>query len=192
LGDIRSIAFQRRPNLSININKAKEGNAITLVKQIRQILKEFKQKYKEYDFDLYTDTSIWIRNRLNTVVSNIIFGLILVSLSVFIFINGRIAFVVGIGIPVSFFIGLIATEMMGYSLNMLSLLGALIALGMLVDEAIVVAENIYRHLEQGDSPKDAAINGAVEMFPAVLTATATTIFAFYHSLIMSGEMGVFS
>ncbi len=117
--------------------------------------------------------------------------MILVSFSVFIFINGRIAFVVGIGIPVSFFIGLIATEMMGYSLNMLSLLGALIALGMLVDEAIVVAENIYRHLEMGEEPKIAAINGAVEMFPAVLTATSTTIFAFLPLLIMSGEMGVF-
>jgi multidrug efflux pump subunit AcrB len=81
--------------------------------------------------------------------------------------------------------------MMGYSLNMLSLLGALIALGMLVDEAIVVAENIYRHLENGDTPKDAAINGAAEVFPAVLTATATTIFAFLPLLIMSGEMGVF-
>jgi multidrug efflux pump subunit AcrB len=74
---------------------------------------------------------------------------------------------------------------------MLSLLGALIALGMLVDEAIVVAENIQRHLEEGDDPKTAAINGASEMFPAVLTATATTIFAFLPLLIMSGEMGVF-
>ncbi len=183
--------FNGKPNLSININKSKEGNAITLVKRIKEILKEYKREYKDYDFDVYTDTSVWIRNRLNTVISNIIFGLILVSLSVFIFINGRIAFVVGIGIPVSFFIGLIITEMMGYSLNMLSLLGALIALGMLVDEAIVVSENIYRHLENGDDAKTAAINGAVEMFPAVLTATATTIFAFLPLLIMSGEMGVF-
>jgi multidrug efflux pump subunit AcrB len=183
--------FNGRPNISINMNKAKEGNAIALVKDVRKILKEFKKKYKKYDFEVYTDTSIWIRNRLNTVISNIIFGLILVSLSVYIFISGRIAFIVGLGIPVSFFIGLIAMQMMGYSLNMLSLLGALIALGMLVDEAIVVAENIYKHLERGDSPKVAAINGATEMFPAVLTATSTTIFAFLPLLIMSGDMGVF-
>ncbi len=183
--------FNGKPNLSINMNKAKEGNAITLVKDVKKVLKQFGQKYKNYEFNVYTDTSIWIRNRLNTVISNIIFGLILVSLSVYVFISGRIAFIVGIGIPVSFFIGLIVAQMMGYSLNMLSLLGALIALGMLVDEAIVVAENIYKHLERGENPKEAAINGAVEMFPAVLTATATTVFAFLPLLIMSGEMGVF-
>ncbi|MFK5881163.1 MAG: efflux RND transporter permease subunit [Sulfurospirillum sp.] len=183
--------FNGKPNISVNTNKAKDGNAITLVKDIKKVLKKFKQKYKNYDFEVYTDTSIWIRNRLNTVISNIIFGLILVSLSVYIFISGRIAFIVGLGIPVSFFIGLITMNLMGYSLNMLSLLGALIALGMLVDEAIVVAENIYKHLECGESPKTAAINGASEMFPAVLTATATTIFAFLPLLIMSGDMGVF-
>ena len=183
--------FNAMPNISISINKAKTGNSIALVREIRDELKKHEQKYENYKFEVYTDTSIWIRNRLNTVISNIIFGLILVGLSIWIFINGRIAMVVSIGIPTSFLIGLIATQMLGYSLNMLSLLGALIALGMLVDEAIVVAENIQRHLEEGDDPKTAAINGASEMFPAILTATATTIFAFLPLLIMSGEMGVF-
>jgi multidrug efflux pump subunit AcrB len=70
-------------------------------------------------------------------------------------------------------------------------LGALIALGMLVDEAIVVAENIYRHMEMGKTPREAAIDGSVEMFPAVLTATLTTVFAFLPLLILSGEMGMF-
>ena len=183
--------FNALPNISVNIEKSKSGNAITLVKDIRTILKSFEKKHIAYKFDVYTDSSIWIRNRLNTVISNILFGLILVSLSIYIFVNARISFVVAIGIPTSFLIGLIATQMLGYSLNMLSLLGALIALGMLVDEAIVVAENIQRHIEEGDDAKTAAINGAAEMFPAVLTATATTIFAFLPLLIMSGEMGVF-
>ena len=192
LEDLSEVShFNGKTNISININKAKTGNAITLVKEIKKLLKEYEAGYEGFTFQAYSDTSVWIRNRLNTVISNILFGLILVSLSVYIFISGRIAFVVGLGIPVSFMIGLIAAQMMGYSLNMLSLLGALIALGMLVDEAIVVAENIYRHLENGDTPKDAAINGAAEVFPAVLTATATTIFAFLPLLIMSGEMGVF-
>ncbi len=192
LSDPKEIShFNSIPNLSISINKAKTGNSISLVREIRERLKEYEINYPEYKFDIYTDTSIWIKNRLNTVISNILFGLILVGLSIFIFINARISIVVSIGIPTSFLIGLIATEMMGYSLNMLSLLGALIALGMLVDEAIVVAENIQRHLEDGKDPKEAAISGATEMFPAVLTATATTIFAFLPLLIMSGEMGVF-
>jgi multidrug efflux pump subunit AcrB len=183
--------FNGKPNISISISKGEEGNSIALVKDIKKILAKYQKEYPEFVFDTYTDTSIWIKNRLNTVVSNILFGLMLVFLTMYIFINKRIAFVVAIGIPVSFMIGIISAHMLGYSLNMLSLLGALIALGMLVDEAIVVAENIYRHLEMGKEPKQAAIDGAREMLPAVITATATTIFAFLPLLIMSGEVGVF-
>ncbi|WP_428737304.1 efflux RND transporter permease subunit [Sulfurimonas sp.] len=178
-------------NISVNVTKSKDGNAIELVKQIRELLKELHKKNPTYNYDVYTDTSVWIKNRLNVVFSNIMFGLLLVFTAMLIFINRGIAFVVALGIPVSFMIGLIATELLGDSLNMLSLLGALIALGMLVDEAIVVAENIYRHLEEGMDRKEAVINGAVEMFPAVLTATLTTVFAFLPMLLMSGEMGMF-
>ena len=203
LGDIASVYiglaeakqlshFNGRPNLSLDIKKTKEGNAIALVKEVKKILKEYNQKYQdEIVFEAYTDTSVWIKNRLNLVSSNIMFGLILVMLSLFLSLNFRIALVVGLGIPASFMITLIFANIVGYSLNMLTLLGALIALGMLVDEAIVVAENIYRHIEMGKNPREAAIDGAVEMFPAVLTATLTTVFAFLPLLIMSGKMGVF-
>jgi len=184
--------FNGVPNISLNITKTKEGNAIALTKEIREVLKAFNDKYRgKITFEPYTDTSIWIKNRLNLVSSNILFGLIMVVLALFLTLNVRIALVVGIGIPTSFMITIIFSEMMGYSLNMLSLMGALIALGMLVDEAIVVAENIYRHIEMGKSPRQASIDGASEMFPAILTATMTTIFAFLPLLIMTGEMGVF-
>jgi len=178
-------------NVSINLTKSTSGNAIALVKEIRKLLKELNKKDSKIHYALYSDSSVWIKNRLNTVFSNIVFGLILVFLSMLIFVNRGIAFVVSMGIPLSFMIGLIASEALGYSLNMLSLLGALIALGMLVDEAIVVAENIYRHMEEGLSRREAAITGAVEMFPAVLAATMTTVFAFLPLLLMSGEMGTF-
>ncbi len=183
--------FNGKANLSIDIQKTKEGNAIALVREIKEILKEYNQKYRDIDFESYTDTSVWIKNRLNLVSSNILFGLILVMLSLFLTLNFRIALVVGLGIPTSFMITIIFANMIGYSLNMLTLLGALIALGMLVDEAIVVAENIYRHLEMGKSPRQASIDGSVEMFPAVLASTLTTVFAFLPLLIMSGKMGVF-
>ncbi len=183
--------FNGKENISLNVTKQKHGNAIKLSKEIRKILKEFEKEYKDITFEVYTDTSIWIRNRINLVTSNIFFGLILVFISIFLSVNWKISTVVALGIPTSFFIGLIFANEFGYSLNMLSMLGALLALGMLVDEAIVVAENIYRHLEMGKSPKDAAIDGAAEVFPAVLTATATTIFAFLPLLIMSGKMGIF-
>lgn len=202
LGDIADISFELSDeselshyngvrNISVNITKSKLGNAIALAKEIRSVLKEYEKKYPHLSFNIYTDTSVWIKNRLNTVFSNILFGLMLVFLAMLVFVNRGIALVVAMGIPLSFMIGLIATEAFGYSLNMLSLLGALIALGMLVDEAIVVAENIYRHLEEGMERREAAIVGAIEMFPAVLTATLTTIFAFLPMLLISGEMGAF-
>ena len=178
-------------NVSINVTKSEHGNAIALVKKIRILLKKQELKHPKLTYSIYTDTSVWIKNRLNVVFSNIAFGLMLVFLAMLIFINRGIAFVVALGIPVSFMIGLIATELLGNSLNMLSLLGALIALGMLVDEAIVVAENIYRHLEEGMERKEAVIVGATEMFPAVLTATLTTVFAFLPMLLMTGNMGMF-
>lgn len=202
LGDIADVTFglsesneishyNGKKNISININKTKEGNAIALSREIRAMTKEFAKSYPGIEIESYTDTSIWIKNRLNLVSSNILFGLMLVFLALFLSVNFKIALVVALGIPASFMITLIGADYIGYSLNMLTLLGALIALGMLVDEAIVVAENIYRHMEMGKSPRDAAIDGSVEMFPAVLTATLTTVFAFLPLLILSGEMGMF-
>ncbi|RXJ78787.1 acriflavin resistance protein [Arcobacter sp. F155] len=192
LADVNNIShFNGNRDVSIGINKSDTGDAIELVKQIKEILKEAKRDYPSLSFDTHTDTSVWIKNRLNTVVSNILFGLCLLFMALFYFINVRIAIVIAIGIPTSFMIGLISAEAMGYSLNMLSLLGALIALGMLVDEAIVVGENIYRHMEMGKNRLQASLDGALEVYPAVLTATATTIFAFLPILLMTGEVGKF-
>lgn len=202
VGDIASASFRLSDeselshynglrNVSLNISKSKSGNAIELVKKIRSFLKTKEKEYPDLKYEIYTDTSIWIKNRLNLVFSNIAFGLILVFVSMLLFINRGIAIVVVAGIPVSFMAGLIATELLGYSLNMLSLLATLIALGMLVDEAIVVAENIYRHLEDGMPRREAVITGTIEVFPAVLVATLTTVFAFLPMLLLSGEMGIF-
>ncbi|KIM12977.1 MAG: acriflavin resistance protein [Sulfurovum sp. FS08-3] len=192
LSDPQTIShFNAQKNISLDIKKTKEGNAIALSREIRSIIKEYDKKYPHLDIQIYTDTSIWIKNRLNLVSANILFGLVLVFIALFLSVNSRIAFVVAMGVPASFMITLFTADMIGYSLNMLTLLGVLIALGMIVDEAIVVAENIHRHYEMGKTPREAAIEGAVEMFPAVLTATLTTVFAFLPLLIMSGEMGVF-
>jgi len=183
--------FNGHKNISLNITKTKKGNAIALSKEIKELLSKYSKDYPDLVFEVYTDTSIWIKNRINLVSSNIFFGLILVFIALFISVNWRIATVVALGIPTSFFIALIGAEMLDYSMNMLTMLGALIALGMLVDEAIVVAENIFRHIEMGKSPREAAIDGATEMFPAVVTATMTTVFAFLPLLIMSGQLGIF-
>jgi len=178
-------------DVSLTIKKGETGDAIALTKKIRKLTKEFAKQYPNLKFGFSMDTSVWVKNRLNTVVSNIIFGLILVFFAMWIFINKRISFVVTIGIPTSFAIALIFLDYLDFSLNLLSMLGALIALGMIVDEAIVVAENIQRHLEMGKDRTTAAIDGAKEVFIPVLASAMTTIFAFLPLLMIKGEIGVF-
>ena len=179
------------PNLMLNVTKGESGDAIALSKKIREILKKFHKKYPNVVFGISTDTSKWVANRFNTVVSNIIFGLILVFFVMWIFLNARISFVVTLGIPTSFAIAIIFLDYFNYSLNLLSMLGALIALGMIVDEAIVVGENIYRHLEMGKDRFQAAIDGTMEVFWPVIASSLTTILAFLPMLLIKGEIGVF-
>jgi len=179
------------PNLTIDVRKGESGDAIALSKKIREILKEYHQKHPEVVFGISTDTSKWVRNRFNTVVSNIIFGLILVFFIMWIFLNWRISLVVTLGIPTSFAIAIITLDYLDFSLNLLSMLGALIALGMIVDEAIVVGENIYRHMEMGKTKIQAAIDGTLEVFWPVVAAATTTVLAFLPMLLIKGEIGVF-
>ncbi len=178
-------------DVSLTIKKGNTGDSIALSKTIREITHKFAKNYPELKFGFSMDTSVWVKNRLNTVVSNILFGLILVFFAMWIFINKRISFVVTLGIPTSFAIALIFLDYLDFSLNLLSMLGALIALGMIVDEAIVVAENIQRHLEMGKDKTTAAIDGAKEVFIPVLASAMTTIFAFLPLLMIKGEIGVF-
>ena len=179
------------PNIMLQIDKGEFGDSIALSKKIRKILNEYHQKHPYVIFGIFTDTSKWVRNRFNTVVSNIIFGLILVFAVMWFFLNWRISFVVTIGIPTSFAIALIALYYFHLSLNLLSMLGALIALGMIVDEAIVVGENIYRHMEMGKDKTQAAIDGTKEVFWPVMASSMTTVLAFLPMLLIKGEIGVF-
>jgi multidrug efflux pump subunit AcrB len=179
------------PNITIDVRKGESGDAIAISKKIREILKEYHKKHPEVTFGISTDTSKWVRNRFNTVVSNIIFGLILVFFIMWIFLNWRISLVVTMGIPTSFAIAMIYLDYANLSLNLLSMLGALIALGMIVDEAIVVGENIYRHMQMGKDKVTAAIEGTSEVFWPVMASSTTTILAFMPMLLIKGEIGVF-
>lgn len=183
--------FNGVPNITLDVRKGESGDAIAISKKIREILKEYHNKHKEVIFGISTDTSKWVRNRFNTVTSNIVFGLILVFFVMWLFLNWRISLVVILGIPTSFAIAIIMLDYYNFSLNLLSMLGALIALGMIVDEAIVVSENIYRHLEMGKNRLQAAIEGTYEVFWPVVAAAMTTVLAFLPMLLIKGEIGVF-
>ena len=183
--------FNGVSNIILDIKKGETGDAVTYSRQIRHLLNNYRKSHPQIVFGISTDTSKWVRNRFNTVVSNILTGMILLFLILRFFLNSRLSIVILVGIPTSFAISLIFLDYFGYSLNLLSLLGALIALGMIVDEAIVVGENIYRHLEMGKNPVEAAVAGTREVFLPVLGSALTTILAFIPLLMIKGEIGIF-
>ena len=175
--------------LDLNVKQSNKGNALTLSKQIKELVKAANTKSEEISYIIHDDRSEAIKDRLNIVISNILLGLILISLLVTVLINKRMSFIISLGIPTSFVMGASYLYFAGYTINMISLIGVLIALGIIVDDAIVVSENIQQHIEEGIPPKEAAVQGAVEMFKPVTIASLTTLFAFIPALMMSGTMG---
>ena len=183
--------YNNNETLTLVISKGEEGDALKLSKVLIKEVQKLQKSYKEVILSPYKDGSIPIKKRLNTVISNLMFGLILVFISMYIFINLRIAFIVALGIPFSFIIGLLFIYHLGYSINIVSLLGALIVIGIVVDDAIVVSENIQRHIDEGMDAKEASIVGVKEMVLPVFLATLTTAAAFLPMFLMHGEIALF-
>ena len=175
--------------VDVAIKQSSIGNALELSTAIKEIMRQSNTQSTDIHYTLHNDHSEAIKDRLNIVISNILLGLILISLLVVLLINKRMSFIISLGIPTSFVMGAAYLYMAGYSINMISLIGVLIALGIIVDDAIVVSENIQQHIEEGIEPKEAAILGAKEMFKPVTIASLTTLFAFIPALMMSGTMG---
>ncbi|HIO91203.1 MAG TPA: efflux RND transporter permease subunit [Campylobacterales bacterium] len=181
--------LNKKPALSLVVKQDPTGNAIELSKNIHKIVKKEEAKNSNLDYTIHNDNSEKIKDRLNIVISNILLGIILITILVVVLINSRMALVIMLGIPTSFVIGAIAFYFLGYTINMISLVGILIALGIVVDDAIVVSENIQQHIEEGMEPKEAAIQGSKEMAKPVILASLTTLFSFIPALMISGTMG---
>jgi multidrug efflux pump subunit AcrB len=175
--------------VDIVVKQSPKGNAITLAKKIHTLIDEMKKDQKSIVYQIHNDNSVHIKDRLNIIVSNILLGIILITLLMSWLINSRLALIIALGIPTSFVMGAFFLYVLGYSINMILLVGVLIALGIIVDDAIVVSENIQQHIEDGLPPKEAAILGAKEMAEPVTIASFTTMFAFLPALMMSGTMG---
>jgi multidrug efflux pump subunit AcrB len=175
--------------IDLSIQMSDIGNALEISKQVTQIVDAFNLKDNGLNYLIHDDYSVRIKDRLNIVVSNILLGIILISLLVMILINARLSLVISLGIPTSFVMGAFYLYITGYTINMISLIGVLIALGIIVDDAIVVSENIQQHVEAGVEPKKAALLGAKEMFKPVTIASLTTLFAFIPALMIHGTLG---
>ena len=178
-------------SIIIMVKKGQKGDSLKLSKDIRDILKKYQKQNTNIGFKVLNDSSFWIKSRLNVISSNIIIGLILLFFAIWVFISFRISIIVLVGIPVSFAFSVIGLDFFGASLNTLSLIGVLLSLGFLVDEAIVVSENIHRHRLFGKSVKEACIDGTLEVMPTLFVALLTTIIAFIPLLFISGGLGVF-
>ena len=182
-------SFNGKNALSLAVEQSETADAIEIVQKIKKLLPEINKSNPDVKISIADDNSERILDRLNIVVSNILLGIILITILVMILINFRMSFIIAVGIPTSFVIAAIYMYFSGYTINMISLVGVLIAIGIVVDDAIVVSENIQQYIEEGYPPKQAAIMGAKEMFKPVTIASITTLFSFLPILMISGTMG---
>jgi len=181
-----------RPAITFTINKQKTGDTIAIANAVKKLMKRYEKLLpKDVKLSFYYDTSKFVRTRMNTMVRNGILSMILVAVMLLLFMNWRIALLVVAGLLVSFFGTFIYLKLVNSSFNMISLFSLILVLGMLVDDAIVVCENVYRHMEEGKSPYDAALIGTKEVLLPVIGTVSTTIVAFLPLLLTTGMMGKF-
>lgn len=184
--------FNGKSSVNLTVTKTAEASTIRISDKMRELAKELQQTLPpSVSVAYHTDTSQYVKTRLNTVKSSGFIGLILVLLSLYLLLNLRVAAVTAFGIPVSFLFGIILLYYFGYTINMVSLFAFLIVLGMIVDDAIIVTENIYRHMEEGMDRYQAAQLGAQEVYWPVIVSTLTTIAAFMPMFAIGSTLGEF-
>jgi multidrug efflux pump subunit AcrB len=203
LSDVASIDFDLEHLQSGSIFGDKDAVLFTIIKKpfddsIR-VVDNIKDKIaiyekslpKELKLKLYKDQSKRIRDKLRIVISNAASGLVLVLIILLIFLDWRSSVVVSVGIPVAVLGGIALVYFLGNTMNSLVVVGIIIVLGMLVDDAIVVCENIYSYIEKGYSGKEAALKGLQEISLPVIASVLTTIFAFLPIVFMKEIIGQF-
>ncbi|WP_153559205.1 efflux RND transporter permease subunit [Roseimaritima sediminicola] len=179
-----------RPAMVVNVNRTKSEDLLAMTDQVRAYL-ETKDLPPGYRSIIWGDTSTDVRDRLRLLLRNGAQGLALVFLVLALFLEIRLAVWVALGIPISILGAGIALAWGDQTLNMLSLFSFLVALGIVVDDAIVVGENIYAHRQMGKNYLQSSIDGASEVVPSVTASIFTTVIAFSPMFFVSGVMGKF-
>ncbi|MBD3296579.1 MAG: AcrB/AcrD/AcrF family protein, partial [Candidatus Omnitrophica bacterium] len=179
-------------SINLVVQKKQSGDAINIVDEVKKVSGRFLSRIDApLDIAYVNDYAFFARRRLNVLRNNAWFGMILVIGTMLIFLQRRIALITVLGIPIAFLTTFIVMDILGVTINLISMFGLVIVLGMLVDDGIIVAENVYRHMEAGMSPREAAVKGTEEVMGAVFSAVCTTIAAFSPLLFMSGIIGKF-
>lgn len=163
----------------LGVKKRDSGDVIDIVNRVRELVRtERDLRPAGIDAILVDDNSFYVKRRLAVLLNNGWVGMVLVTLFLFIFLNVRVAFYTALGIPFSFLATLLAMSFFGITINLMTMFGLIIVLGMVVDDAIIVGENIARRIEQGDDPATAAAEGGTEVMYPVISTVLTSIAAF--------------
>ncbi len=180
------------PAINFWINKQKGADSIKTVKEIEREIDSFRNRVPDnLKIFVTNDSSYWVKQRFNTMVNSGAIGLLIVLVILVLFLDLRSAIMAAIGLPVAFFGAFILMQFSGITLNILSMFGLILVLGIIVDDAIIVAENIQRYIQMGYSPIDSAVKGAKEVALPVVATILTNIASFIPLLIATGVIGKF-
>ncbi|MEW6536018.1 MAG: efflux RND transporter permease subunit [Candidatus Auribacterota bacterium] len=178
--------------VTLTVLKTEDADAISLSAAIKKEMKKYEKLLPEsMGLIVFADTSKYIFNRIQTMESSAVMGLILVTVLLVLFLNWRMSLMTALGIPVAIFGAVVLMWLTGNTINLLTMFGLIMALGMIVDDSIVVVENVYRYIEKGYTPVQAAVYGTDEVFWPVVGSVSTTIAAFTPLVFMSGDLGKF-
>jgi len=179
--------------ISLMVMKSKTGNTVKIVEAVRAIKEDYeKGRLPEgLKITLTNDAAVDVWSNLNALYQNGAVGLVLVLIVLYIFVGLRPAVLTALGLPVAFAISILLMQYFGITINMLSLFGLILVLGLIVDDAIIICENACRHIEEGRSPVEAAVIGTKEVTWPVIAAVTTTMAAFLPLLLMVGMLGKF-
>lgn len=188
--------FQKRSAIFLSVFKQSGSNTIQVVDTALARVPEVNQMLKERGFEAeiksVRDSARPIRLNVADVTESILIGIALCVIVVFFFLgSGRSTFITAMALPNSLLGGFVIMYSMGFTINILTLLALSLAVGLLIDDAIVVRENIFRHLEMGKSPKEAALEGTKEVALAVIATTLVVISVFGPIAFLSGIVGQF-
>ena len=184
-------AFNSINSVEISVNNTDQEDLLSTCAFVNNYVEEYNASSDHMQLDVITDFSITLQQRKDLLFENGLLGFILVLVLLTLFLNLRLAFWVAIGIPVSFAGMFILATYFGITINVISLFGMIVVIGILVDDGIVIAENIYAHFERGKPLLRAALDGTVEVIPSVVSAVLTTIIAFSSFFFLDGRAGDF-
>ncbi|MBD3180899.1 MMPL family transporter [Candidatus Poribacteria bacterium] len=188
----QAVRINSKPGVSVYLQKQADANTVDAVKRTKEALNELEQKLGDkVDISILMDQSKFINRSLGNLANVAIIGSILAVVVLFLFLhNVRSVIIIALAIPMSVIATFMAMDATGVSLNMLSMGGLALGVGMLVDNAIVVLENVFRHREEGEDRKTAASIGTSEVATAIIASTLTTISVFFPIVFVPGIAGV--